>query len=153
MARHSSHSQAVTAVAVHEQAGKLSIYSAGLGSHFGCMGWESGERTKIPRTALRCPLLVLFHPTGAELATAGGNKSPPTELIVNRWRSDNLEELDFPLVDHTRLIKAAAYSPDGKLLATAAGDWRAVVESGQRRFDASAWCWRAADALPGFFGG
>ncbi len=127
IARHSTHTRAVTGIAVQngmnaaEDAQPARIWSVGLDRTL--VFWD-GTASLEPRFATlphegRC---VALSPQGQQVATAGGNKQTPRELAIRHWDARTLAELDTPLEGHERLIFAMAYSPDGQHLVSAGAE-------------------------------
>ena len=121
VARHATHSQPVTAVAVTRDSNPPAVFSVGLDRAL--VAWDTAATTPprfvdLPHAA-RC---LAISPNGDDVATAGGNKQPPAELAIRMWETRQLIPHSEPLTGHTRMITALAYSPDGKQLASAGAD-------------------------------
>ena len=124
LARHSTHTRAVTGVAVLGLQGNqtpISIWSVGLDRSL--VAWD-GESTaplrftNLPHEA-RC-VAVASH--GSHVVTGGGNKQIPQELALHLWDARTLEAHAPPLEGHQRLVLAVASSPDQQRLASAGAD-------------------------------
>lgn len=134
IARHETHSQPVSGVAILGDSETVRVFSVSLDRTL--VAWD-GSETGSPKffdvpQATRC---LAVGPNGSELAFAGGNKFPPAELSVQRRRTADLEPQGSPLAGHTRVVTAVAYAPNGNVFASAAADgvflWDLAAESRQ----------------------
>ncbi len=120
------HRQEVTGVAFTAHKGRPMIVSSSLDST--CLVWDATTKEKKQQ--------VLRHPTGAgvKCVAATGPLAAPTHLVatgatdgrVRLWDLAKPDAIpDTPLAEfeegHGSGVTAAAFSPDGKFLATAAG--------------------------------
>lgn len=127
IAKHTTHSRAVTGVALQtvrtaesDPAG-MRVCSVGLDRSL--IDWD-GTKLNQPRVAnlpheARC---VATSPDGRFIATAGGNKQVPVELAIRLWNAQSLEEQQQPLTGHNRLVLAMAFSPTSPVLASAGAE-------------------------------
>ncbi len=114
-----SHSGSVVGVGVVPLLEQMTIVSA---SSDGTLRlWTPGSNVEPKFVDLTSPARCLaVSPSKALAATAGGNKRPPTDLVVQLWNTKTLEPAGEPLEGHTRIIQTAAFSADGKQLLSAA---------------------------------
>jgi len=95
-------------------------------SHDGVHAWDSdtGERIKTYRTTVPV-LTVAASPDGITFATA------TADLAVAIWRTDRESRL-ATLEGHGGFVTALAFSPNGRILASLAGDELAVWSVGEQ---------------------
>lgn len=129
LARHATHTQPVTGVAVSPGPDSLRVYSVGFDRAL--VMWNPPDARTPPRGVVPPPSFadlphrarcVAVSPDGKTVATAGGNKVPPIELAIHFWDATRLERQREPFVGHTRLLNALQYTPDGKHLVSAGAE-------------------------------
>ena len=88
---------------------------------------------------------LIYSPDGLHIAVAegrGGSQSPPESEVVEVFHTDTAEKVAVMSTGGGEYVFDAAYSHDGKLLATANGEavyiWDAISGESLARFDVEA---------------
>ena len=138
VSRHELHTRAVTGLAVQriadqdETPGSPGIWSVGLDRSLAFWnGTKSADQrfTSLPHEAY----CLALSPNGQFLATAGGNKQPPSELAIRVWDTRTLQPQATSLEGHSRLIRALLFTSDNQHLISAGADgiWIWDLPTGQ----------------------
>lgn len=121
VARHRTHSQAVTGVAIGPGTQAPTVFSVGLDRIL--VSWNPSE--SAPQKFVNLPhsaRSLAVSKNGIRIATGGGNKRHPTELTVRFWDARQLTQIRQIDAGHSRIIQAMAFSPTGDTLASAGAD-------------------------------
>ncbi|MCA9052016.1 MAG: WD40 repeat domain-containing protein, partial [Planctomycetaceae bacterium] len=121
IAKHSTHTQPVTGIAVIPGSNPLTILSVSQDRTLTVWEPSGGAEPRFVSLPYAARSLAV-SPDGTEVATAGGNRFPPAELIIHRWDPQRLVFQHESFEGHSRMINALKYSPDGQTLASAGAD-------------------------------
>lgn len=117
IARHSQHTQQVTGLILIPGSETPVILS--VGQDRALVRWEPTKKEQPTFVNLsysgRC---IAISPGGDEVATAGGNKTLPSETIIELRHPNQIDRSLRTLAGHARIVSALSYSPDGKWLAS-----------------------------------
>ncbi len=121
LARHATHTQMVTGIAVMSGVNPPVIFS--VGQDRALVRWEPAQKA-LPvfenlSYAARC---IAISPDGVEIATAGGNKTVPRETVIELRSANQWDGPVRKLEGHTRIVTALAYSSDGVWLASGSAE-------------------------------
>jgi serine/threonine protein kinase len=124
--RHVEHMGSVTAVALAARKDGLLVVSAGLDRSIRV--WDPLGQDKPQRLDHANPIYSLaVSADGSRAASGGGEKRAEADLSIHLWDLETQESDGEPLKGHKSLVKALAFSPDGKWLISGSGDGTALL--------------------------